>query len=139
MSRRRRHVTLSQPVGSDNMYLDESMDMHTHDSAATIGWLLKKNPAPEHIIDIDRRLEDEDAFEQIRCPLCTWQPAPSSLWSCYVDGTPEISFKGCGTTWNTFATRGRCPGCAHQWRWTKCLRCAGWSLHDDWYEDSRGR
>jgi len=21
------------------------------------------------------------------------------------------------------------------WRWTSCLRCAGWSLHEDWYEE----
>jgi hypothetical protein len=26
-----------------------------------------------------------------------------------------------------------CPGCAHQWRYTACLRCEGWSLHEDWY------
>ena len=113
--------------------------MHNYDSTATIGWLLKKSPAPEQITDVVGRLEDEDAFGHIRCPLCTWQPSTSSRWSCYADGTPEISFEGCGTTWNTFATGGRCPGCAHRWRWTKCLRCDEWSLHDDWYEQSPGR
>ena len=35
--------------------------------------------------------------------------------------------------WNTFATRGLCPGCQHQWRYTSCLECAAWSLHEDWY------
>ena len=35
--------------------------------------------------------------------------------------------------WNTFETRGKCPDCAHQWRWTSCLRCEGWSRHEDWY------
>jgi hypothetical protein len=106
---------------------------------ATIGWMLKKGPAPGQIVDIDRRLDDEEAFEHIRCPLCGWQPTPSSTWCCEAAGTPEPLFEGCGTTWNTFSTRGRCPGCAHQWRWTSCLRCEGWSLHDAWYEESRGR
>jgi hypothetical protein len=48
--------------------------------------------------------------------------------------SPEPPFKGCGTVWNTFLTKGRCPGCSHQWRWTSCLQCQQWSLHDDWYE-----
>jgi hypothetical protein len=81
--------------------------------------------------------EDEDqAFERIRCPLCQWHPTPSSVWCCFGLGTPEPGFNGCGTEWNTFSTRGRCPGCQHQWQWTSCLRCAGWSLHEDWYECS---
>ena len=50
------------------------------------------------------------------------------------EDTPEPPFDGCGTSWNTFLTRGRCPGCRHQWQWTSCLRCHGWSLHEDWYE-----
>jgi hypothetical protein len=78
--------------------------------------------------------DDEDAFEKIRCPLCQWQPSPSSTWSCYGRNTPEPPFAWCGTSWNTFTTHGRCPGCQHQWQWTSCLRCHGWSLHDDWYE-----
>jgi len=78
--------------------------------------------------------DDAAAFERIRCPLCSWRPTASSSWSCRADDTPEPPFDWCGTQWNTFTTRGRCPGCLHQWRWTSCLRCAGWSLHDDWYE-----
>ena len=78
--------------------------------------------------------DDDKAFERIRCPLCTWRPTKSSEWTCYAVGTPEPPFDWCGTHWNTFSTRGRCPGCAHQWRWTSCLRCHGWSLHEDWYE-----
>ena len=78
--------------------------------------------------------DDDKAFERIRCPLCRWQPTPSSVWSCYGAGTPEPPFGGCGTEWNTFSTAGRCPGCQHQWQWTSCLRCGGWSLHDDWYD-----
>jgi hypothetical protein len=101
--------------------------------------MLKKGPVTGPITDIQRRLDDEDVFGRIRCPLCGWQPAPSSVWCCEAAKAPEPFFEGCGTTWNTFSTRGRCPGCAHQWRWTSCLRCAEWSLHDEWYEDTPRR
>jgi len=109
------------------------------ESTKTIRWMLKQSPVPGHVTDIDLRLDDEDAFGRIRCPLCGWQPTPSSMWCCHVSRTPEPFFEGCGTMWNTFSTRGRCPGCAHQWRWTTCLRCEGWSLHDEWYEESSRR
>ena len=82
--------------------------------------------------------DDEDVFSAIRCPCCHWRPDASSRWSCLCIDTPEPYFEGCGTTWNTFSTRGRCPGCGHQWRWTSCLRCAAWSPHSDWYEDATG-
>jgi hypothetical protein len=78
--------------------------------------------------------DNEETFSGIRCPLCSWQPDASSVWCCDCVGTPEPMFEGCGMVWNTFSTRGRCPGCAHQWRWTSCLRCAESSLHEDWYE-----
>jgi len=77
---------------------------------------------------------DEKRFRGIRCPLCQWRPLSASRWCCDASAAPEPFFQGCGTSWNTFATRGRCPSCAHQWRWTSCLRCAQWSLHEDWYE-----
>jgi hypothetical protein len=97
---------------------------------------LLKRPDPAKDLDVIVAItpEDDDRFERIRCPLCRWQPSPASRWTCYGAGTPEPPFEWCGTAWNTFTTRGRCPGCGHQWRWTSCLRCAGWSLHDDWYE-----
>jgi|SRR5262245_1741391 len=96
--------------------------------------LLKRDPA--WVEDLANRfaLDEEDAFNRIRCPLCEWQPSPSCRWCCQHVDTPEPFFEGCGTVWNTFLTRGRCPGCAHQWQWTSCLRCTGWSLHEDWYE-----
>jgi hypothetical protein len=53
---------------------------------------------------------------------------------CVSQGPPEFFTGGCGTVWNTFDTRGRCPGCSHQWTWTRCFACDGWSPHDDWYE-----
>ena len=93
------------------------------------------------VVDIVRP-EDlglDKAFENIRCPLCAWQPEPSSRWSCQCRDTPEPAFASCGTIWNTFATRGRCPGCAHQWRWTSCLACGEFSPHDDWYEQDISR
>lgn len=84
-------------------------------------------------------LLDEDAtdFSRIRCPLCEWQPKSSTRWSCGDCGHPEYFYDACGTEWNTFATRGKCPGCRHQWKWTMCLRCFGWALHDDWYKKER--
>ena len=74
---------------------------------------------------------------QIRCPKCQWQPKRASRWMCAPCGAPEDFPDGCGHVWNTFDTRGRCPGCRHQWRYTACLSCARWSLHDDWYENPR--
>ena len=78
--------------------------------------------------------ERTESFGGVRCPICTWRPSPSNRWSCYWKDTPEPFFKACGAVWNTFATKGWCPGCGHQWRWTSCLRCGEWSLHDDWYQ-----
>ncbi|HET7697200.1 MAG TPA: hypothetical protein VFK57_15920 [Vicinamibacterales bacterium] len=97
---------------------------------------LLKRPAPlwEQKVFSTPKDDDGEAAERIRCPLCDWTPGPSSRWCCYAEGTPEPPFEWCGTTWNTFSTRGRCPGCAHQWKWTSCLRCGGFSLHEDWYE-----
>jgi hypothetical protein len=69
----------------------------------------------------------------IRCPVCDWRPTADSRWSCSWSGAPEPFFESCGTVWNTFTTRGQCPGCSHQWLWTSCLRCGEWSLHRDWY------
>lgn len=35
--------------------------------------------------------------------------------------------------WNTFWTRGVCPGCSVQWPITECLSCAQYSAHEAWY------
>jgi hypothetical protein len=77
---------------------------------------------------------DEDGL-RIRCPLCEWTPSRGSKWYCSSCPEPENFHGGCGTFWNTFDTRGLCPGCRHQWRWTSCPSCLQWSLHEDWYED----
>jgi rubrerythrin len=96
----------------------------------------KKTAEAEELI---RRLEAEKektGRRRIRCPLCGWQPDASSRWFCADCDAPEYFYGGCGTVWNTFETGGRCPGCGHRWRWTSCLRCAGWARHDDWYEQT---
>jgi hypothetical protein len=89
---------------------------------------------PEEITEAISQLDEEELdYSRIRCPLCKWQPDASSLWCCDACDYPEYFFDGCGTSWNTFDTHGLCPGCLHQWRWTACLRCAEWSLHEEWY------
>jgi hypothetical protein len=95
--------------------------------------LFKKADAPAPIITDISEPADDAQFHRIRCPRCQWQPDASSMWVCWSGDGPEPPFEACGTAWNTFATRGRCPGCAHQWQWTSCLRCDEWSLHEDWY------
>jgi len=96
--------------------------------------LFQKTPEPKPPAEILLQDKDDDpTFSRIRCPLCKWQPRASDLWQCNDCGHPEYFFTGCGTCWNTFETHGQCPGCGHQWQWTACLYCDGWSLHEDWY------
>jgi hypothetical protein len=61
---------------------------------------------------------------EIYCPLCAWRPKATDRWWCH---------PGCGAEWNTFWTRGLCPGCGHQWLETACLRCQRMSPHESWY------
>ncbi len=103
--------------------------------------LKKVLPPPETPFDLDSEIDSEDDasdFGGIRCPLCQWRPTESSRWYCAPNRHPEGFSGGCGTVWNTFATRGVCPGCSHQWGWTSCLRCYRWSRHEEWYVDERG-
>ncbi|MGA8053878.1 MAG: hypothetical protein WCA12_08460 [Burkholderiales bacterium] len=65
-----------------------------------------------------------DREYEIYCPHCAWRPAPEDRWLCA---------PGCGTVWNTFWTRGLCPGCARQWEDTQCLSCRKVSAHRKWY------
>ena len=76
---------------------------------------------------------------RIRCPHCKWQPKATSVWTCTSAGAPEHFLLGCGHSWNTFDTAGRCPGCNYVWRHTMCLKCNRWAIHDAWYERSRDR
>jgi hypothetical protein len=61
----------------------------------------------------------------IRCPQCKWATRTKNLWSCK-----------CGHQWNTFDTRGLCPGCGYQWGITGCLQCGAVSPHLEWYVDN---
>jgi len=97
--------------------------------------LLKKSDAPSLPVIVtgdDPSLRR--ASDRIRCPRCEWVPTAGSRWCCDHRATPEPPFPSCGTVWHTFSTRGRCPGCSHQWQWTSCLACGKASPHDDWYE-----
>ena len=83
---------------------------------------------------LDQKQKTEDRKSRIRCPVCSWQPPRTSRWSCLPMGAPEFFAGGCGHRWNTFDTRGCCPGCRYQWKHTSCMRCSATSLHEDWYE-----
>lgn len=58
----------------------------------------------------------------VHCPKCIWRPRAKNRWRCK-----------CGYQWNTFDTRGLCPGCGYQWEITACLECGEISPHKDWY------
>jgi len=104
-------------------------------AAALIFRLYQKSYEDREIVEKISGAEDAPDYGRIRCPLCRWRPRASSRWYCLDSGHPQYFDGGCGTAWNTFDTRGRCPGCGHQWRWTACLYCEGWSPHDEWYAD----
>ena len=93
----------------------------------------RKTAETDEILKLIDKSEEKTDFARIRCPHCRWQPTRNSRWFCLDCDAPEFFYDGCMTCWNTFETRGKCPGCAHQWRWTSCLRCEGWALHEDWY------
>ena len=94
----------------------------------------QKTAETEEILKTIEEEKEKNDYQRIRCPLCRWQPGSNSLWFCADADAPEFFYGGCGAMWNTFETRGKCPGCNHQWRWTSCLRCGGWARHEDWYE-----
>ena len=66
---------------------------------------------------------------EIFCPRCEWHPRAEDRWSC---------MPSCGMVWNTFWTRGTCPGCHHTWDRTQCLSCGEVSSHADWYHYPQG-
>ncbi|HTF93346.1 MAG TPA: hypothetical protein VK632_09875, partial [Verrucomicrobiae bacterium] len=99
-------------------------------------FLDQQNPPLQRTLKTPKNLNSAlTDFSEIRCPRCQWQPKSTHRWFCAPCDYPEYFDDGCGACWNTFTTRGRCPGCSHQWRWTACLSCAGWSLHNDWYQN----
>jgi DNA-directed RNA polymerase subunit RPC12/RpoP len=98
--------------------------------------LLENDLAARRIVADLADVERDDDLQGVRCPLCAWRPTAASRWCCWWSEGPEAYFVSCGAEWNTFTTRGRCPGCQHQWQWTSCLRCGEWSPHEDWYEEA---
>jgi NMD protein affecting ribosome stability and mRNA decay len=69
-------------------------------------------------------------MKQIRvsCPKCGWAPDGGIYWMC----------SDCKTKWNTFDTRGRCPGCGRSYQVTSCpkkIGCGQISPHEEWYEE----
>ncbi|MEZ5426537.1 MAG: hypothetical protein R2747_09750 [Pyrinomonadaceae bacterium] len=120
------------------------MNWHKSKNRRALFWkflifrLFQKNLETKKIIEDEMHEDESDPYKRIRCPLCKWQPVASSRWYCVSVGFPEHFPDGCGTVWNTFDTRGKCPGCNHQWRWTTCLYCHRESLHEDWYEKDEG-
>jgi len=99
---------------------------------------LKRGDRTGDLESLLERFRDTARAQRIRCPTCGWQPGTGSRWFCADTGAPEYFSPGCGTGWNTFETRGRCPGCDHQWRWTACQACGAWARHDDWYAPEDG-
>ena len=92
----------------------------------------RSDPGEAVPVEFDRPDVDEP-IAGIRCPICQWTPRKSSRWICWDCDYPEYFYAGCGTEWNTFETRGLCTTCRHQWIWTSCLFCGGWSRHEEWY------
>lgn len=62
--------------------------------------------------------------ERVRCPACGRAPEAGTAWQCSY----------CHWSWDTFATRGVCPGCAAHYPVTQCFGCHAMSRHEDWYE-----
>ena len=79
----------------------------------------------DRIIPLPIDDDSDKDISGIRCPACKWRPSRTDTWACN---------PGCGEVWNTFATRGECPGCQRRWVNTQCTRCGVWSEHDAWYE-----
>ena len=61
---------------------------------------------------------------EIFCPSCEWRPQPEDRWACV---------HPCDAVWNTFWTRGVCPGSGVKWPLPQCLVCGEWAAHEAWY------
>jgi len=61
----------------------------------------------------------------IACPACGFSPFAGMMWMCAPDG--------CGTSFDTFATRAHCPQCGAHFQWTACPACGKATAHEAWY------
>jgi hypothetical protein len=95
-----------------------------HELEPRIYWA-KQGGAGHFHFDVKSKEEQKNAagHSRIRCPKCQWIPHSHDRWMCH-----------CHHVWNTFDTRGKCPGCAFQWTQTMCLACLKFSEHEAWYE-----
>jgi hypothetical protein len=110
------------------------MTFKVHYKLTTPLWLLQKPDVSPDLETLTKENTTDGDYSGIRCPKCKWQPTKRSHWMCSSSsGAPEFFSGGCGTVWNTFDTRGKCPGCNYRWKHTICLSCYGWSKHEDWY------
>ena len=71
----------------------------------------------------------DSSSAEIYCPQCEWRPHPEDKWEC---------LPPCATQWNTFWTRGVCPGCGVKWPSTQCFGCGHYSPHESWYHYREG-
>ena len=60
---------------------------------------------------------------RVMCPCCDAIPDGDARWQC----------EFCWCAWNTFDTRGRCPGCDFTFPATFCPSCRRTTRHRDWY------
>lgn len=67
--------------------------------------------------------------KSINCPKCGWVP----------DGKPHWGCEKCGTTFDTFETKAKCPNeeCGNSWELTQCIACGKRIPHKDWYSEHR--
>jgi hypothetical protein len=131
MHRRSHDSSSADPQGLSSCWIPG----HDDTTQSMMWQLLKQRTSDDVRQDTEDKESDRDGTFRIRCPLCDWQPSASSRWRCVQQGTPEPPFNACGTVWNTFDTRGKCPGCGHQWTWTTCHQCQVASRHEEWYEE----
>jgi hypothetical protein len=66
--------------------------------------------------------------ENIACPACGISPWVGMGWICAPDG--------CGHSFDTFETAGRCPQCEAQFPVTWCPFCGKGSPHRAWYREA---
>ena len=92
----------------------------------------------ERFKDLSADDDQKTGGGRIRCPRCGWTPRSGDRWLCTCTLDSSLYKRGmctCGHAWNTFDTRGRCPGCGRRWLHTQCLSCGAWSPHLEWYAE----
>ena len=76
---------------------------------------LKRSRAMLRLAKLPRR-------QGFACPSCRTAPPLGPFWKC----------GACGQSFDTFETRGVCPGCAHEYPVTMCLDCSEQRPMTEW-------